>query len=186
MEQLTLLSIRCSRCKEQLPDDLFTPSAQRRRAGYCKPCAGAYMRQHKNGRCVVCSAAIRSSHMRCAACATAGRRRTRTPSSSVRQLITHGAKPSGRRWREVQEQVWAEETVCRFCNQPVDQTLHHNHPMARNVDHVVPIAHGGAMYERSNLRLSHRRCNSLAGAGAFTPELAQIMRLAVVLASYRL
>ena len=72
---------------------------------------------------------------------------------------------SGRPWRRAQAAVFATETHCWLCGEHVEQTLPPNHDRARSVDHITPLALGGAPYERSNLRLAHRRCNLLRGAG---------------------
>lgn len=91
---------------------------------------------------------------------------------------------NGSRRRKVRAQVLAEETLCAIppdeggCGGlPVDKTLtvewgKHGvkckgdgcpgcspHPMRAEVDEIVPVAAGGSPYERSNCRLSHRRCN---------------------------
>jgi 5-methylcytosine-specific restriction endonuclease McrA len=68
---------------------------------------------------------------------------------------------SGRPWRRVQAQVFAEETHCWWCHKLVDQTLPgRTHPYGRTVDHVVPLWLGGEPLDRSNCRLAHRRCNT--------------------------
>lgn len=48
---------------------------------------------------------------------------------------------------------------CHICGQPIDYTLNYLEPMAFEVDHVVPLARGGAD-DLSNKRAAHRRCNS--------------------------
>lgn len=73
---------------------------------------------------------------------------------------------SGRPWRRVQAQVYATESVCHLCGQPVDPTLPANHDMARSVDHIIPLALGGDPTSRANLRLAHRLCNQRKGVGA--------------------
>lgn len=68
---------------------------------------------------------------------------------------------SGRPWQRLQAQVYAEETQCWWCRKWVDQTLPRTHPMGRTVDHVVPLWLGGEPLDRSNVRLAHRRCNTI-------------------------
>ncbi|MFF7966748.1 HNH endonuclease [Streptomyces sp. NPDC007903] len=69
---------------------------------------------------------------------------------------------SGRPWRALQARVFAEETDCWLCHRWVDQTLPGTtHPMARTVDHVVPLWLGGEPLDRANCRLAHRRCNTI-------------------------
>lgn len=67
---------------------------------------------------------------------------------------------SGRPWRRVRDEVYAEEDYCARCGRFVDQTLPANHNFARSVGHIVPPALGGTD-DRDNLRLEHRICNSL-------------------------
>ncbi|MGV0790491.1 HNH endonuclease [Mycolicibacterium sp. XJ1819] len=45
-----------------------------------------------------------------------------------------------------------------FCGQPIDYTLPAGHPDSFEVDHVLPISHGGRK-TLENARSSHRRCN---------------------------
>ena len=154
--------IRCSRCDQVLPADRFAPS-HRKNGDWCRACRKDYNADRYTP--------------------PPRDQRPQRPPRQARPLITHGAKPSGQRWRRMQERVWAEETVCGFCGDPVDQSLHHSHPMSKTVDHITPIAEGGAMYERSNLRLAHRRCNVKAGSlvpGArASAERVQLLRAAL-------
>lgn len=48
---------------------------------------------------------------------------------------------------------------CHICGQPIDYSLPYLDPMAFEVDHLVPLARGGAD-DLSNKRAAHRRCNS--------------------------
>ena len=47
---------------------------------------------------------------------------------------------------------------CHICEQPIDYALHHLDPGAFVVDHVIPLARGGAD-ELANKAASHRSCN---------------------------
>ena len=84
---------------------------------------------------------------------------------------------NGHRRRQVRAAVLAEETHCGICGQWVDKTLGNMagvhstrcanpscpgcvpHPMRAEVDEIIPVHRGGSPTERSNCRLSHRRCN---------------------------
>jgi 5-methylcytosine-specific restriction endonuclease McrA len=68
---------------------------------------------------------------------------------------------SGRPWDRMRARVFAEETCCWWCGQWVDQDLPATHPMSRTVDHLHALAKGGKPLDRNNLRLMHRRCNSI-------------------------
>lgn len=49
--------------------------------------------------------------------------------------------------------------TCGICGLPIDKTLRNPHPGSFTVDHIVPIAAGGAHADRANLRPAHRLCN---------------------------
>jgi 5-methylcytosine-specific restriction endonuclease McrA len=64
---------------------------------------------------------------------------------------------STRRWRQLRAQILRASDICGECGQPG----------ADAVDHRVPVARGGAMYDPSNLQPIHHdvepRCNRLKG-----------------------
>src|SRR5690625_6329913 len=70
---------------------------------------------------------------------------------------------NGHRARQLRARVLAEETHCALCGEPVDTTLPARHPAAPEVDHMVPVARGGALYARDNAALIHRACNAWKG-----------------------
>jgi 5-methylcytosine-specific restriction endonuclease McrA len=146
MDKPNMVTIRCSRCECDLPVEAFFPS-NRRQGDWCRACRKEYMRAYSAARYVPRPREIKPKAPR-----------------QPRPLTTHGAKPSGGRWRRLQEEVWATESHCGICGEYVDQDLPHNNLRARSIDHILPIAWGGAMYERSNVRLAHRTCNSKAGS----------------------
>lgn len=76
---------------------------------------------------------------------------------------------SARPWKRLQAQVFAEESHCWLCGEYVDQTLEPNDLRARSVDHRRPVALDGDVYDRANLRLAHRQCNSERGIHPPTP-----------------
>lgn len=52
--------------------------------------------------------------------------------------------------------------ICQLCGKPIDLDLPYNHDMAISLDHVIPLALGGA-HEPNNIQLAHRICNSSKG-----------------------
>jgi len=50
---------------------------------------------------------------------------------------------------------------CALCGEDIDYALPTPHPMSFEVDHIVPIAQGGAD-TLENKQPSHRRCNRAA------------------------
>lgn len=55
--------------------------------------------------------------------------------------------------------IFTTQTVCGICGKPVDMTLKYPHPMAKTIDHIVPIDKGGHPSDLSNLQLAHFTCN---------------------------
>lgn len=53
--------------------------------------------------------------------------------------------------------------VCGICGGDMDADLTYPHPMSRSVDHIMPLAIGGA-HEQSNLQYAHLSCNVRKGA----------------------
>jgi 5-methylcytosine-specific restriction endonuclease McrA len=57
---------------------------------------------------------------------------------------------------------------CHICGQPIDYTLPYLHPKEFVVDHVIPLAKGGADHI-SNKKAAHRDCNSKKRARDYAP-----------------
>lgn len=66
---------------------------------------------------------------------------------------------SSRAWQRTRAMVLAQSDVCWLCG----------HPGANSVDHVVPVAVGGAPFDLGNLRPAHLRCNLVKGLGPGQP-----------------
>jgi 5-methylcytosine-specific restriction endonuclease McrA len=79
-------------------------------------------------------------------------------------MVAATAGRKGRPWRRLCTRVYAEETICIRCGQWVDKTLPPRTPLSKSVDHIVPLARGGAPLARENVGLAHYSCNSRAGA----------------------
>lgn len=79
---------------------------------------------------------------------------------------------SWKRREAVRRYLLATQDVCAICGKPIDKGLgkvygedgsYTWHPMAPEVDEIVPISKGGSPYERSNCQLVHRICNQRKG-----------------------
>ena len=57
------------------------------------------------------------------------------------------------------KKIYATQTICGICGQPVDMKLKAPHPLSKCIDHIIPIAKGGHPSDISNLQLAHRICN---------------------------
>lgn len=71
----------------------------------------------------------------------------------------------GRTWRRFVAMCKRElPPVCHLCGHIIDMRLHWNDPMAWTLDHIIPLARGGAPEDISNAAPAHRVCNSKKGA----------------------
>ena len=59
--------------------------------------------------------------------------------------------------------------TCWLCSHPIDLGLPRRNPAGLSIDHVIPLALGGARRDLTNLRPAHLRCNQRRGARAWTP-----------------
>lgn len=63
----------------------------------------------------------------------------------------------------LRKRVLATYDTCAICGREVDKTLPPNHPLAPEVDEIVPVSRGGSPYDWDNLQLVHRVCNERKG-----------------------
>lgn len=61
-----------------------------------------------------------------------------------------------------------DKPACHICGKAIDYTLPHLDPMAYVLDHVMPLAKGGADV-LSNKKAAHRECNSKKRARIVSP-----------------
>lgn len=57
------------------------------------------------------------------------------------------------------KRIYATQTICGICGKPVDMTLKYPHPLAKCIDHIIPVAKGGHPSDIDNLQLAHWTCN---------------------------
>lgn len=55
--------------------------------------------------------------------------------------------------------IYRTQTICGICGRPVDMSLRYPNPMAKSIDHIIPISKGGHPSDISNLQLAHWECN---------------------------
>jgi 5-methylcytosine-specific restriction endonuclease McrA len=60
--------------------------------------------------------------------------------------------------------IASKEPYCAICHGWIDLDAPAFSANAVEVDHIVPIARGGSLYELDNLQLTHSRCNRKKGA----------------------
>ena len=69
--------------------------------------------------------------------------------------------------------IYATRTICGICGKPVDKTLPWRDPMAKSVDHIIPISKGGHPSDIDNLQLAHRACNREKSDKLVKPTVSQ-------------
>ena len=57
------------------------------------------------------------------------------------------------------KKIYATQTCCGICGNPVDFTKKYPHPLSPCIDHIIPIARGGHPSDINNLQLAHWTCN---------------------------
>ena len=68
-------------------------------------------------------------------------------------------------WAQARKRALATlDPVCAICHKYIDLEAPPFSPLAVEVDHIVPRARGGALYELDNLQLTHSQCNRKKGA----------------------
>ena len=55
--------------------------------------------------------------------------------------------------------IFATQTICGICGQPVDFGMKYPHPLSPCIDHIIPVARGGHPSDMDNLQLAHWKCN---------------------------
>lgn len=65
---------------------------------------------------------------------------------------------------DLRRKVFATQDTCGICGRPVDKTLPAGHPLAPELDEIIPVARGGSPYDFDNLQLTHRICNQKKGS----------------------
>ena len=72
---------------------------------------------------------------------------------------------NGIEWAAARKRAIAsKDPVCAICHSYIDLEAPAFSPLAVEVDHIVPRARGGALYELDNLQLTHSKCNRKKGS----------------------
>lgn len=65
--------------------------------------------------------------------------------------------------RAIRAKVLAGSDHCAICGKPVDKSLPAHHPLAPEVDEIIPVSRGGSPYDIDNVQLVHAKCNQRKG-----------------------
>ena len=63
----------------------------------------------------------------------------------------------------LRKRVLSTYDTCAICGREVDKTLPYLHPLAPEVDEIIPVSRGGSPYDWDNLQLTHKICNQRKG-----------------------
>ncbi len=85
-------------------------------------------------------------------------------------MAYHPARHNGRRWRALKARVIARDHgICHLCGGSGSDSA----------DHLVPVAHGGAPWDPSNLAAVHHdvppKCNRVRGARTIEQARADVL-----------
>ena len=80
----------------------------------------------------------------------------------------HADRRSSTRRNLARAAIRRSGAACHICGQPIDYTLPSTDPMSFVVDHVIPLAKGGAD-EMSNKAAAHKQCNAAKAARMVAP-----------------
>lgn len=120
--------------------------------GYtCKECGEFFIPEYGSKRRSFCSATCHKRNER---------RKNHKSHVSYKRCK---AERDGERFK-VKDIYDRDRWICGICNRKVDRRLKYPHPMSASLDHIIPIADGGA-HIRANVQLAHLSCNVETGIG---------------------
>jgi 5-methylcytosine-specific restriction endonuclease McrA len=171
----------CARCGQEKPRDAFSKrtSCADGLAPWCKECTSAYSKEHyraNRAKRAAQAAAWRAANVEYMR--ELGRRWHReNPEQSARAraqwraenpelMRTYSAKRRAKVKDVTIEPLIIEDLPrgsCGICLEPLDHNLRHPHPSSPSLDHILPIARGGA-HAQWNLQWAHLSCNLRKGA----------------------
>lgn len=138
----------CATCRE-----VFT--ARQPKAKYCsEDCS---MWQYRNRPCRDCGSALGEVSLKlyCDDCAALRKAATRRAYKAKRRALM---KDAGAEHFDPHEIYERDGWRCGICRKRVNPNLEHPNPMSASLDHIVPLAGGGA-HTRINTQCSHLACN---------------------------
>jgi len=141
----------------------FTPASPRSLA--CSVCATVFKRQGRGG-------GTRSGHVYCSRLCE-----KRSPTYKRNRAEMKRRRRARKRGATVEPVTLAyllrrDRWTCGLCSRRIPRTAIHPHPKSPTVDHIVPLAEGGA-HSKANCQAAHFICNSLKSAGG-SQQLALI------------
>lgn len=179
----------CGRCGQEKVRAEFT-IRQRVRDGlsaWCRACNAEYGREHYER-----NASARSEQVKLWYLANKAKRNEQQRAwnrANLVRLREYNAERS-QRWREENPERMAElmaagrlrrmkrleaatfgsvdlkalwTGVCGICRASMDRALRYSDPMSKSIDHIIPLAKGGA-HAQHNLQYAHLECNRMKGA----------------------
>lgn len=78
-------------------------------------------------------------------------------------MASNPRRTNGHRRDRLRARVRAMGLPCALCGRPIDYSLPAGHPMAYELDEVVPVSRGGDPLDPGNVQPAHRLCNQRKG-----------------------
>lgn len=144
--------LRCPHCERTLPADMFYKShySVTGRASTCKACS----RNPERGRAYY-------ERNREQSIATVREWQRMNPTKVAEARIRRRAREAAASAGPLDlDALWTG--FCSICSEPMDRSLKRPDPLSPSVDHVIPIAKGGA-HGQENLAWAHLVCNMRKG-----------------------
>lgn len=160
----------CPRCIEDLPVETFSPTGS-----YCRPCALVVTAASRvihpyvpvpgtAAVCDCCSQAFMANGRRsryCSpACSRADKNRANWKHCQARRARLRTAFVEVFDRREIFKR---DNWICQICMEPVDRDARFPAPKSVSLDHIIPIARGGA-HSRANAQTACLGCNVRKGS----------------------
>lgn len=97
---------------------------------------------------------------------------------AARRRGTNVRRSNSTRRNAVIQYVRASGEPCWICGMPIDRSVPQGNALCCECDELIPVAHGGSPFLKSNVHAAHRCCNSWRGAK--TVRRVQMIQQAII------
>ena len=76
-------------------------------------------------------------------------------------------------YQKAKKITFASQSNCGICGRPVDFDKKFPDPWSATIDHIIPVAKGGAPASLENLQLAHLQCNRIKSNKLVNPQVKE-------------